>query len=159
MCPVHSAHVHLRGTQSEEDFPGHWICTINRIKNRRLGVEREIAADRERVLLRIPDIASAAESVGADAERRMVFGDAEPFPIVIAQELVFIDKFQPRVEIVSIQKVDRRFRYVTVQVEDLVVVAFVVTTPDQTRGPVSSLETSVVTDGRGGPSDVARRKR
>ena len=65
---VHRTHIHPTRSQSEKQLPRNRIRTINRVQQRRLRVERQIAADSKRRLVRIPNIASAAERVSSDAK-------------------------------------------------------------------------------------------
>src|SRR5918999_1864277 len=89
----------------------------------------------------------------------MMFCDAQLLAIGIAQKLVLVRELQPRVDVIPIEKVEGRFSHVAIQVEDLAVVTFMISTPDQTRSPVSSFEPPVVTDRRRGPTNVARLQR
>src|SRR6185503_13951554 len=120
--------------------------SINRVENRRLRIERNIAANRQRRLVRIPDIARAAGSVSADTKRRMMVRNTQTQPISRTQKLVFVGQFEPRVEIVSIEKLQSGFCHISVQVKNFPAVTFVVPAPDQTRGPVAACECLVVTD-------------
>src|SRR5215216_4537518 len=120
--------------------------SINRVENRRFRIERNIAADRQRRLVRIPDIARAAGSVSADAKRRMMVRNTQTQPISRTQKLVFICQFESRVEIVSIEKLQSGFCHISVQVKNISTVTFMIAAPDQTRGPVATFYASVITD-------------
>src|SRR6185369_7701411 len=120
--------------------------SVNRVEDRRLRIERHVAADRDRRLFSVPNIARAAGCVSSDTERRMMVSDTETEAISIAQYRVFIRQFEARVEIVSIEKLHGGFCHISVQVENFAAVALVVAAPDQTRRPVAARERLVVTE-------------
>src|SRR6185369_1119309 len=159
MHAMHSGHVHHSRAYTHEEFPRHGMRTVNRIQNRRLRIERDVTADGERSLFRIPNIACAADCVSSDAKRRMMVSDAETDTVSLAQQLVFVRQFESRIEIIPVEKLHRGFCHITIQVENFAPMAFMVSTPYQTRSPVAAIERPVVTDRGGSATHVAGFKR
>lgn len=63
---VHTAHVHLGGTYTQEQLPANRIVSVELVESRGLGIERDIGSHTERDLVRLPNVAEPAEGVGAD---------------------------------------------------------------------------------------------
>ena len=125
------------GPQSQEQPPRHGIVAIDSIQHRRLRIERDIAADTERKLVRVPDVAHAAESVRADAKRRMSLSDTQLCAIRGPQQFVLVHQLKPRVKVVFVEKVHGRFSRVAVEVVRLARTARVIAAPDEGRRPSS----------------------
>ena len=85
--PMHSmhAHIHLAGTNSEEEFPRHRIATVDRVEYHRFGIERQITADPELHFICGPQISNAAKCITADSERRMILRNPQQSPVCRAQ--------------------------------------------------------------------------
>src|SRR4051812_36596103 len=87
---VHVAHVHLARPDAEEELPRDGVIAVDGIKNSGLGVERHVAPDDERELIRIPEVARAAEGVCADAERRVLLCYPQKRTVAWPQQLVLV---------------------------------------------------------------------
>src|SRR6185369_306630 len=136
MHAMHSGHVHRSRAYTHEEFPRHGMRTVNRIQNRRLRIERDVTADGERSLFRIPNIACAADCVSSDAKRRMMVSDAETDTVSLAQQLVFVRQFESRIEIIPVEKLHRGFCPITFQVENFAPNDSRVCSPNKSEGPV-----------------------
>src|SRR5205814_2068662 len=66
-----TGHGHLTRPQPQKESIRDGMAAIDRIENRRFGIERDVAADAERKLVCIPDIAHTSDSVRANSKRRM----------------------------------------------------------------------------------------
>src|SRR6185369_2470746 len=151
---MHRTHIHLVRSQPKKQFPRNRIRTVNRIQQRWLGIERQIAADSKRRLFSVPNIARAAERVSSDAKLRMIVNNSKTDAVSRAEELILVRQFKARVQVVPVQKLQCGFCHISIQVKNFAVVTLVVSSPNQTRGPVATLELPVVTDRRGRATDV-----
>src|SRR6185503_20124251 len=84
----------------------------------------------------------------------MGMSDPQQRPIHRAHQFVFINQFEPRVEIVFVLEVYGRFKRVAVQVTHFARTAGVISSPDKCAGPVAALPRSVVLDRSRQPADV-----
>ena len=141
---MRAAHVHFARTNSQEQFPRDRIATVDAIQNRRLGVERQIAANSHRDFVVVENVSRAAKSVGADAETRIIIGEPQQRAITWAQQLILIHQFQSRIKIVPVAESCRRLKRITVQIVDLGWAAGMVPAPDESRSPIATMKRSVV---------------
>src|SRR5687767_7851393 len=104
----------------------------------------------------MPNIANRAKSVGADSKGRVMIRYSQEGSIRSAQQLVLVRQLQTRVEIILIKEVHGRLGYVAIKIENLSIMIFMVAAPDQTRGPIPTIEWFVVGNRRCGASHIAR---
>src|SRR6185369_6197342 len=86
----------------------------------------------------------------------MIVGNSETDAVSRAQQLILVRQFEPRVEVIPVQKLHRGFCHISIQVKNFAVVTFVISSPNQARSPVTTLKAPVVTDRRGGAANVSR---
>ena len=67
-------------------------------------------------MARVEEIAHVAEGVRADAKTCVLVRDPEQRAIRRAQQFVLVHEFEPRVEIVAVEKVDGRLARVAIKV-------------------------------------------
>src|SRR5438876_8556047 len=146
------AHVHLAGPNPQKELPAHGITSVNAIEKRRLRIEREVASNTQGDFVRIPDVAYAAKGICADAEGRMSLLDSEQRAICRTQQFILVHEFQPSVEVVLIEKVNRGFRGVSVQV--CILTTQVIPPPPKRRRPIAMIEWLVVLHRGRRPADV-----
>src|SRR5437870_2997981 len=68
---LHATHVHLARPKAQEKPPRNGITAIDSIQHGRLGVEGDVASNRERQLVGVPNIPCATKRISTDAKRRM----------------------------------------------------------------------------------------
>ncbi len=76
-----------------------------------------------------------------------------------SQQLVLVRQFQTRVEIILIKEVHGRLGHVSIKIENLATVIFMIASPNQTRSPISTFERFVVGDRSRGASHITRCER
>src|SRR6266566_8663576 len=87
----------------------------------------------------------------------MRFLDSQQRAIGCAQQLVLINQLDPRVDVVFVHEVYCRFKSMAVQVVHFSGTAHVVAPPDESRGPVTTLEWQVVLYGGSTAPDIGSR--
>src|ERR1700754_4166492 len=81
--------------------------------------------------------------------------DPEQRAIVVAQQFIAVHQFQPRVEIVLVEKVHCRLGSVAVEIASLTGRAHVVASPDERRRPIAAFEWPVVLQRSRRPANVS----
>ena len=137
--------LHSARPKSNKDSKRCWVIAVNGIQYFRLRIERHIPSDRRSNFVRFPNVPRASECEASNSKRRMMIGDSQTDSIVVTQQLVLVHQLQPRVQVISVEKIDSRLGEVAVQVKDLASVILVIATPNQTRSPITSIKTTVVT--------------
>src|SRR6267378_2500729 len=89
----------------------------------------------------------------------MVILDSEERTITSPEQFILVNQLEPRVKIVLIKKVDGRFSRVAIEILHFTRTSVVVAAPDESRGPVTTLERLVVLHGSGRAPDVSSRRR
>src|SRR5687767_3305870 len=106
MCSVTAVttHVHLRRAKSEKDFPRNRILAVKPIEDRRFRIERHVTAYCEGNFISVPDVSGAAERVSANAKYWVMLRNAQQRAIRRPQQFVFINQFEPRIQIIFVEK-------------------------------------------------------
>ncbi len=102
------AHRHLARTEANKELVGYGVVAVKRIKYRWLGVERDIAPNSHRKLVRVPNVTRSTECISGDAERRPlhVMAEVETVELFMAQEFILIYQFEPRVHVIVVEEID-----------------------------------------------------
>src|SRR6266446_9029371 len=99
---MHLSHLRFGGPDAQKQSPRDWKPAIELIKHGWLRIERHVAANAEQNFLRGPDVAHAAKRKSPDAESWVFFFNPQTRAIGGTQEIVLVDEFKARVEIILI---------------------------------------------------------